>query len=61
MHPVLFLFGMIVEILSWCIVVAAFDFVVAFTYCRVDGLAGVAIEIEGERVGVLTSRAGVPG
>ena len=56
-----FLFGMIVEVLAWCIVVATLIFVVAFTYCRVDRLAGVPIEVEGERLHGFTSRAGVPG
>ena len=56
-----FLLGMIVEILSRCIVIAAFDFVVAFTYCRVDGLAGISVEVEGKRVHGFTCRAGVPG
>lgn len=46
MGPVVFLLGMIVEVLSRRIVIAAFDFVVAFAYCRVDGLAGVSIEVE---------------
>ena len=58
---VVFLFWVIVEVLAWCVVVAAFVLVVAFAYCRVDGLADVPIEVEGERVGVLTSRAGMSG
>lgn len=43
-----FLFGMIVEILTRCIVVATLVFVVAFAYRGMDGLAGVPIEVEGE-------------
>lgn len=58
---VAFLLWVIVEVLPWCVVVAAFVFVVAFAYCRVDGLTSIPIEVEGERVGILTSRAGMPG
>ena len=58
---VVFLLWVIVEVLAWCVVVAAFVFVVAFTYCGVDGLAGVPIEVEGERIGIFTCRANVPG
>ena len=58
---VVFLPGMIVEILARSIVVSALVFVVAFAYCRMDRLAGVTIKIEGKRVGIFTCWAGVPG
>ena len=45
---VVFLLWVIVEVLAWCVVVAAFVFVVAFAYGGMDGLAGVPIEVEGE-------------
>jgi hypothetical protein len=52
---------MIVEILSWCIMIAAFYFVVALAYRGMDGLAGISVDVESERVSVFTSRASVPG
>ena len=61
MGLVVFLFGMIVKILAWCVVVTAFVFVIALAYRGMDGLAGVAIEVEGKRVDIFTSRASVPG
>ena len=45
---VVFLLWVIVEVLAWCVVVAAFVFVIAFAYGGMDGLAGVPIEVEGE-------------
>ena len=42
-------------------VVTALVFVIAFAYSGMDGLAGVPIEVEGERLHGFTSRAGVPG
>jgi hypothetical protein len=39
---------MVVEILAWCIVVAAFYFVVALAYRGMDGLAGISVEVESE-------------
>lgn len=48
MRLFVFLFGMVVEILVWCIVVAAFYFVVALAYRGMDGLAGISVEVESE-------------
>ena len=45
---VVFLFGMIVEVLAWCVVVTAFVFVIAFAYRGMDGLAGISVEVESE-------------
>ena len=52
---------MLIEILSGGVVVAALDLTVAFAHGGVNGLAGVAVEVEREGVIRLASGAGVPG
>ena len=52
---------MLIEILSGGIVVATLDLAIAFANGGVNGLAGVAVEVEREGVFRLASGAGVPG
>lgn len=56
-----FVFRVLIEILSGGVVVAALDLTVAFAHGGVNGLAGVAVEVEREGVFRLAGRAGVPG
>ena len=56
-----FVFRVLIKILSGGVVVAALDLTVAFAHGRVYGLAGVAVEVKREGVLRLAGGAGVPG
>ena len=56
-----FVFRVLIKILSGGIVVAALDLTVTFANGGVNGLAGVAVEVEREGVFRLAGGAGVPG
>ena len=52
---------MLIKILSGGVVVAALDLTVTFANGGVNGLAGIAVEVEREGVFRLAGGAGVPG
>ena len=56
-----FTFRVLIKILSGGIVVAALDLTVTFANGGVNGLAGIAVEVEREGVFRLAGGAGVPG
>jgi hypothetical protein len=56
-----FVFRVLIKILSGGVVVAALDLTVTFANGGVNGLAGVAVEVEREGVFRLAGGAGVPG
>lgn len=56
-----FAFRVLIEILSGGVVVPALDLAIAFAHGRVNGLAGVAVEVEREGVFRLAGGAGVSG
>jgi len=56
-----FVFRVLIKILSGGVVVAALDLTVTFANGGVNGLAGIAVEVEREGVFRLASGAGVPG
>ena len=51
----------ICEILSGCVVIAAFDFAVAAADGGVDGLMSLPVDVAGEAVGCLTGGTGEAG